>query len=328
MSLEEARPAASSALPCESCPHRSSCPQPAELAADGGAVSRERIANKLAFVGIAGNVVLSALKLLAGVLGSSAAMISDAVHSLSDVAATAIAYAGARIAGKSPDTNHPYGHERFECLASVVLGIILACTGIGIGYAGISSIWAYVNGAADIAIPSLLPAVAALVSIVAKEAMARYTLHWARVAKSDAFKADAQHHRSDALSSVGALIGIGASMLGFPLGDPLASVVICLLILHMAYEVLSEAVDKMMDSSCDQQTEEALERCISAAPGVVRLDMLRTRKFGSRVFVDAEIAVDRELSLVAAHDVAENTHDRIERCFPDVKHIMIHVNPA
>lgn len=317
-------------VPCDACSHRESCPQPAELrnGQGEGKVDKDRIAKKLAVVGIGGNIALSAFKLVAGLVGNSTAMVSDAIHSLSDVAATAVAYVGVRIAAKDPDGTHPYGHERFECLASVVLGVILACAGAGIGYAGLAMIWSYANGAGEIVELTPLPVIAAAVSIFCKEAMARYTLHWADIAKSAAFRADAKHHRSDALSSIGALVGIGASLLGFPLGDPIASVVIALLILHMAYEVIREAIDKMVDVACGPDTVEALANCISEAPGVVRLDVLRSRKFGARVFVDAEIAVDSALTIVEAHDIAEQVHDRIEQCFPDVKHIMIHVNPA
>ena len=205
-----------------------------------------RIANKLAAVGVTGNIALSAFKLFAGIFGNSAAMVSDAVHSLSDVAATAIAFVGVRLSQRAADESHPYGHERFECLASMALGLILAATGAGIGFASVESIvtGAYKTAAA----PGWLALSAAIVSIVVKEGMFWYTRHWARVMNSDAFMADAWHHRSDALSSIGALVGIGGAMLGWGVCDPLASAVICLIIFKVAYEVLRDAVNKVTDT--------------------------------------------------------------------------------
>ena len=286
----------------------------------------KRIANKLASVGVAGNVALSAFKLFAGIFGNSAAMVSDAVHSLSDVFATAIAFAGVRMSQRAADKSHPYGHERFECLASMALGLILAATGAGIGFASVESIatGAYKTATA----PGWLALSAAVVSIVVKEGMFWYTRHWARVMNSDAFTADAWHHRSDALSSVGALVGIGGAMLGWGVCDPLASIVICLIIFKVAFEVLRDAVDKVTDTPCAPTFELEVRDCILAQPGVVRIDELRTRKFGSKVYVDAEIAIDGQLHLVDAHAIAEATHDAVEQTFPTVKHIMIHENPA
>ena len=216
--------------------------QNGSVTATAAARDYERTTRKLAVVGIAGNCALTAFKLAAGILGNSAAMVSDAIHSLSDVLATAIAYVGTKIAQKAPDESHPYGHDRFECLASVVLGAILLATGFGIGYGGVTAL---ISGSAGATAPGTIALVAAAVSILIKEAMFQYTRHHARRIKSSAFEADAWHHRSDALSSVGALIGIGASMAGFPAGDALASIVICLFIFKVAYEVVSDAVNPL-----------------------------------------------------------------------------------
>ena len=276
----------------------------------GSELDEKRIANKLAIVGVSGNVALSAFKLFAGIFGNSAAMVSDAVHSLSDVFATAIAFLGVRISQRDADESHPYGHERFECLASMALGLILAATGAGIGFASIQSIatGAYEHATA----PGWLALSAAV----------------ARIMNSDAFMADAWHHRSDALSSVGALAGIGGAMLGWGVCDPLASIVICLIIFKVAFEVLRDAVDKVTDTPCAPTFELEVRDCILAQDGVLRIDALRTRKFGNKVYVDAEIAVDGQLRLVDAHAIAERAHDAVEQSFPTVKHIMIHENPA
>lgn len=293
-------------------------------AASAAARDYERTTRKLAVVGIAGNCALTAFKLAAGILGNSAAMVSDAIHSLSDVLATAIAYVGTKIAQKAPDESHPYGHDRFECLASVLLGAILLATGCGIGYGGVTAL---LSGSAGATAPGTIALVAAAVSILTKEAMFQYTRHHARRIKSSAFEADAWHHRSDALSSVGALIGIGASMAGFPAGDALASIVICLFIFKVAYEVVSGAVNNLLDTPCDPQVEASIRTTIQSVPGIERIDLLRTRSFGSKVYVDAEVAIDGTMTLEAAHDIVEQAHDQVEQDFPDVKHIMIHPNP-
>lgn len=298
--------------------------QNGSVTATAAARDYERTTRKLAVVGIAGNCALTAFKLAAGILGNSAAMVSDAIHSLSDVLATAIAYVGTKIAQKAPDESHPYGHDRFECLASVLLGAILLATGCGIGYGGVTAL---LSGSAGATAPGTIALVAAAVSILTKEAMFQYTRHHARRIKSSAFEADAWHHRSDALSSVGALIGIGASMAGFPAGDALASIVICLFIFKVAYEVVSGAVNNLLDTPCDPQVEASIRATIQSVPGIERIDLLRTRSFGSKVYVDAEVAIDGTITLEAAHDIVEQAHDQVEQDFPDVKHIMIHPNP-
>lgn len=289
-------------------------------------IDKAAVTKQVAAVGVGGNVALSAIKLIAGIMGNSTAMISDAIHSLSDVFATAIAFIGVRLAERDADATHPYGHERFECVASLMLGLILAGTGLAIGYSSIETI--ATRSYASASAPTIIALAAAVLSIVVKEGMFWYTRHWARVLNSSAFMADAWHHRSDALSSIGALVGIGGAMLGWGVCDPLASAVICLIIFKVAYEVLRDAVNKVTDTPCAPTFELEVRDCILAQPGVVRIDNLRTRKFGSKVYVDAEIAVDGQLRLVDAHAIAEAAHDAVERTFPTVKHIMIHENPA
>ncbi|MDO4502782.1 MAG: cation diffusion facilitator family transporter [Coriobacteriia bacterium] len=284
----------------------------------------QRTTGKLAVVGIAGNCALTAFKLIAGIVGNSAAMVSDAIHSLSDVLATAIAYAGTKLGQKAPDESHPYGHDRFECLASILLGVILVVTGVGIGYGGVMAL---LSGAAESSAPSVIALVAAVVSILTKEAMFQYTRHHARRIKSSAFEADAWHHRSDAMSSVGALIGIGASMAGFHAGDAIAAIVICLFIFKVAWEVIMGAVNNLLDTPCGPETQAAIRTTLEAVPGIQRIDVLRTRAFGSKIFVDAEVALDGSLTLTQAHNIIEEAHDQVEQDFPDVRHIMIHPNP-
>lgn len=287
-------------------------------------MDEKKIVDRLSRVGIFGNILLAAFKLFAGIFGKSGAMVSDAVHSLSDVFATLIAWIGVRLSRRAEDAEHPYGHERLECVASLLLGLILAGTGIGIGWSGIRKL---LGEGGSIEIPTLLPLIAAVISIVVKEGMYRYTMHYAKALDSAAFKADAWHHRSDAISSVGSFIGIGLAKLGLPFMDPVASIIICLLILKVAFDISRDAVYKMLDTSCDNIFEQRLRTFIGSQDGVGRIDLLRTRQFGNRIYVDLEIAVKPDISLRDAHGIAERVHSAVEQEFPNVKHVMIHVNP-
>lgn len=281
----------------------------------------DRMIARVSTVTILGNVLLSAVKLFAGIAGHSGAMVSDAVHSLSDVGTTAIAFLGVRLSRKEADREHPYGHERMECAASLILGTILFLVGFGIGWEGLTKITARAYD--TLAVPGKIALAAAFLSILSKEAMYWYTRHYALLLDSAAFMADAWHHRSDALSSVGSLIGIGGAMLGFPVLDPVASLVICLCIFKVAFDTMKDAFDKMLDTSCGKEYESRLSAFITNQPDIVRLDSLRTRMFGSKVYVDLEIAMTGTKTLQEAHAVAERIHDAVEETFPSIKHIMI-----
>lgn len=286
----------------------------------------QRVANRVSFVTIIGNIALSILKLFAGVWAHSSAMISDAIHSASDVFSTIIVIIGIKLASKEADKEHPYGHERMECVAAIVLAMVLFITGLGIGMDALQTI---LDGNYDsIKVPGMLALVAAIVSIVAKEAMYWYTRYYAKRIDSGALMADAWHHRSDALSSVGALIGIGGAMMGFPVMDAVASLVIFVFIVKAAYDIFKDAMDKMVDHSCDEETEKLIYDCVIKNDEVMGIDMLQTRIFGNKIYVDVEILVNGTYTLQKAHEIAEDVHDDIEESFPKVKHIMVHVNPA
>lgn len=286
----------------------------------------QRMIRKISFVGIAGNIVLSSFKLFAGIYGNSSAMVSDAVHSMSDVFATFIAMLGVKLSKRTADENHPYGHERLECLASLLLGVLLLVTGLGIGKVGLTNIFS--GDYKNLTPPATIALIAAIVSIVTKEGMYWYTRYYAKLLNSSAFLADAWHHRSDAFSSIGSLVGIGGAMLGYPVLDSVASVVICLFILKVAYDILKTAVNNMLDTSCGEEYDRKLKSFIAGQEGVVRVDMLRSRSFGNMVYVDLEMAVDGDIPLRQAHAIAERVHADVEAHFPEVKHIMIHINPA
>jgi cation diffusion facilitator family transporter len=181
---------------------------------------------------------------------------------------------------------------------------------------------------AQLQVPGKLALIAAVVSIICKEPMYWYTRYYAKRIDSGALMADAWHHRSDALSSIGALIGIGGAMMGFPVMDAVASLVIFLFIAKAAYEIFKDAMDKMVDHSCDEETEMEIRNCVLRHREVQGIDMLQTRIFGNKIYVDVEILLDGSYTLQAAHDIAEAVHDDIEQNFPKVKHIMVHVNPT
>ncbi len=291
----------------------------------GTRTPEETAAYQVATVTIAVNVVLSLMKLIAGVAASSGAMISDAVHSASDVFSTFIVMIGVKISGKKSDADHQYGHERLECIASIILAVLLLLTGLKIGMGGVEKITGGNYG--SLAVPGTLALAAAAVSVVVKEWMFRYTRRTARSIHSGALMADAWHHRSDALSSVGAFIGILGARMGYPVLDPAASVVICLFIAKAAYDIFRDAVDKLVDKSCDAQTEREMEEKILRLEGVLGVDRLQTRLFGAKMYVDIEIAADGSRTLYETHQTAEQVHDMIEREYPLVKHCMVHVNP-
>ena len=284
------------------------------------------VANRVSLFTIIGNVVLSVIKLLAGIIAHSSAMISDAVHSASDVFSTFVVIIGIKLASKKPDKEHPYGHERMECVAAIVLAMVLFITGLGIGLEAVKNI---IHGNyGDLQVPGVLALIAAIVSIVSKEAMYWYTRYYAKKIDSSALMADAWHHRSDAFSSIGALIGIGASRLGYPVMDSIASLVIFVFIVKAAFDIFKDAIDKMVDHACDEGTEKQIYDCVMKNENVMGIDLLQTRVFGNKIYVDVEIQADASYTLQKAHDIAEDVHDDIEKNFPKVKHIMVHVNPA
>ncbi|MCF0137376.1 MAG: cation transporter [Oscillospiraceae bacterium] len=287
--------------------------------------SAKAIAMRVSTISIVVNVVLSLLKLIAGIVARSGAMVSDAVHSASDVLSTIVVMVGVSIAEKGPDDNHPYGHDRLECVASIILAVLLAGTGIGIGFSGVQKITS--GDAAALEVPGLLALIAAVVSIGVKEWMYWFTRAAAKKIKSGALMADAWHHRSDAMSSIGAFVGILGARMGYPILDPVASIVICVFIEKAALDIFKDALDKMVDHSCPGEDEQRMREIILAQSGVLGIDDLKTRLFGARVYVDVEIAVDGSKTLNEAHEIAQRVHDAIENSMPEVKHCMVHENP-
>ncbi|MDR1905731.1 MAG: cation diffusion facilitator family transporter [Clostridiales bacterium] len=279
---------------------------------------------KVSVVSIAVNAALTAFKFMAGIFAGSLAMLSDAAHTASDVVSTLIVIMGVRISGKKSDANHQYGHERFECIAAIILSVLLFVTGAGIGY---SAIFGLIKSYSDFTVPGNLALAAAVVSIVVKEALYHYTMHTAKAVNSGALRADAWHHRSDALSSVGSFIGILGAILGFVQLDAIAGAVICLLIIKTAVKIFVDSVKKITDEACGEDFENKLRENILVNEKVIIIDSLKTRRFGERVYADIEISVDADMRFVEAHDVATAVHDNLESNFPMIKHCTVHVNP-
>lgn len=290
----------------------------------GNITEEEKIAYKVSICSIIINGVLVLIKMLAGFIAHSSAMVSDAVHSASDILSTVIVIAGINISNKQADEDHQYGHERMESIAALLLAGMLLLTSLMIGYSGIEKIF---FNQQELVIPGKLALFAAILSIILKEFMFWFTMKAAKQIRSDALKADAWHHRSDSLSSIGSLLGVGAAMLGFPIFDPIASLLICLMIIKTAYDIGKDAISKLVDTSCTQEVIADIEKIVLAQPGVIAIDSIKTRTFGSKFYVDIEISADGNLSLYESHDIASNIHHTIEEAFPDAKHCMVHVNP-
>jgi len=288
--------------------------------------TNEQMAMRAGAVTIIGDIALSSFKLFAGIVGNSTAMIADAMHSLSDMYSTIIVMIGIKLANRRADKDHPYGHERFECVAAILLSAVLVVTGVGIGWVGIERI--IESTYQEPIIPGVIALVAALATIVLKGVMYLYKRRIAKKINSTALLADAWHHLSDSLSSIGSFLGILGARMGFPILDPIAAVIICLFILKVAVDVFRDAVSKMTDRAADDETENEIKNVILSNPDVMSIDVLKTRVFGERLYVEVEIGADGTKTLNETHEIAENVHDMIEAKFPNVKHCTVHVNPA
>ena len=285
--------------------------------------NNEKIAIKVSVISIILNCSLTLIKFISGVISKSSAMISDSVHSLSDVLSTFVVIIGVKISNKKADSDHPYGHERIECVSAIILSGMLFIIGALIGINGIKN----VTNSSNLVMPGVLALIASIISIISKEAMYQYTIRVSKKINSAALKADAWHHRSDALSSIGSFIGILGSRLGFKIFDPLASVIISLCIIKVSIDIFKDAIDKMVDKSCDKEVIDKVISVIEKNESVKNIDDIKTRQFGNKAYVDVEISVDENLLLKDAHKVAEEIHNSVENEINIVKHCMVHVNP-
>jgi len=285
-------------------------------------MERVQIAKRVSIITVIWNTILSVVKIVVGFFGHSSAIVADGIHSMSDVFTTIIAYVGVNLSAKKADDDHQYGHEKFEPIMSKILATVLIVTALMIGYNGIKSMFS-----GNLETPSQLNLLAAGLSIVVKEWMYRYTKKAADKINSSALKADAWHHRTDAFSSIGSLIGVAGALLGFKFFDPLAAVVIALIIIKVGVEIYLKSIDEVMDKSADEETIQKIRQAVQSVEGVIAIDMLLTRQHASVIYVDLEIGVDGDLTLWKAHAIAEKAHLIVEDEVPLVKHCMVHVNP-
>lgn len=286
-------------------------------------LTREKITMQVSFVSIGGNLFLCVLKLFAGILGHSGALISDAIHSAADAIDTIIAIIGIKLASKKPDARHPYGHERLECVAAIILSIVLGSIGIGIGYAGFEKIF---SGDYDIfGVPNSLALFAALISIAIKEALYWYMRTSTKRICSESLLAIAWHNRADALSSLGSFIGILGARAGFPILDPLVSVIICLFVIKAALSIFIKAISKMVDRACDPETEEAIKQAASSY--CLSVGTLRTRLFGDKIYVELSIYLPGSIRLDESHKISLELKNFIEEKFDNVKECRVFAVP-
>lgn len=289
--------------------------------------AKKNIALHVLIITITVNVALTAFKFIGGFVGNSNALVSDAIHSFSDVISSVIVIIGIIVATKPKDKLHQYGHDRMECVASIILAVLLFITGLWETYNGAHAL---ISGEYKTApSPTLIALIAAAVSIIVKEIMFWYTYIHAKRIGSLSLKADAWHHRSDALSSIGSLIGVGLTMLfDMPILDDIAALLICLFIFKIAFTIFIEAINKLVDKSCPEPFINGIKNVLWKIDGVLSVDEVKTRMFGEKIYVDVEIGAYKNLTLEAAHKIAEKAHIAIEKYDDRVKHCMVHVNPV
>ena len=292
-------------------------------------MERNKEIYKVTMVGGAVNVVLLLFKFVAGIVGHSAAMLADAVHSLSDFVTDVIVLVFVHISGKPKDKSHDYGHGKYETLAMTVIGLALLVVAIGIVYSGMTKIIDWANGT-DLEAPGMLALWAALLSIVLKESVYRYSMVKARELNSQAVEANAWHHRSDALSSLGTAIGIGGAIfLGrrWTVLDPIASVVVGMFIVKVAIDLLRRGIGDLMEQSLPDAVEEEMLQMVEAIPGVVEPHDLRTRRIGNHYAIELHIRMDGDMSLRESHDKASEVEDMLRNRYGEETHVAVHVEP-
>lgn len=291
---------------------------------------REKKIYHVTLVGSAVNIVLIVLKFIAGAIGRSAAMTADAIHSLSDLVTDIIVLVFIRISGKPGDSDHSYGHGKFETMATLIVGLILLFVGLGVAYSGISAVIASLKGHTPQP-PGMLALIVAVISIILKEWTYRFTVSRGRSLDSPAVIANAWHHRSDAFSSIGTLAGIaGAMFLGehWRILDPVAAVIVSWFIIKTGYDIIRPCIDELLEKSLPPETEAEIAELIKSVPGVVGIHRLRTRRIGHNIAIEVHTKMDGDESLRHAHDVATEVERRVKERYGADTHIGIHMEPV
>ena len=292
--------------------------------------SREKGIYKVTIVGSIVNFLLLVFKFFAGIAGHSAAMLADAVHSLSDFITDIVVIVFVRIAGKPEDKGHDYGHGKYETLATAIIGLLLLCVGFGIFWNGASSIYTFLRGG-QLESPGVVALVAALVSIVSKEILYQYTVIQGKKLNSQAVIANAWHHRSDALSSIGTAIGIGGAILlgdHWRVLDPVAAVVVSFFIMKVSVRLLIPCVDELLEKSLPEDVEKEIEQTVLSFPGVSQPHHLRTRRIGNYYTIELHVRMDGKITLEEAHSTATAIENKLKEMFGKGTHVGIHVEPT
>ncbi len=290
---------------------------------------REDEITRVTLAGSVVNLLLVGLKALAGVAGHSAAMVSDAVHSLSDFVTDIVVLVFVRVSARPQDEGHDYGHGKFETLATLFIGLALAAAAVGIVVSGATKLASWLQGE-DLPSPGKIALWAALISIITKEILFQYTRIKGRKLNSPALEANAWHHRSDALSSIGAAIGIGGAIVfgeRWTVLDPLASIVVGAMLVKVAWDLLGPSFGELTDSSLPTDMEQEMLRIISAVEGVEDPHNLRTRRIGNHIAAEVHIRLDGKLTLESAHEKASEVERRFKERFGKESHIIIHMEP-
>lgn len=293
-------------------------------------MEREKQIYKVTLMGSVGNLALLIFKLIAGVVGHSSAMIADAVHSLSDFVTDIVVLIFVRISVKPQDASHDYGHGKFETIATFLVGLALMMAAVGIIVPGVQKLILWWNGA-DLAAPGWIALWAALVSIAVKELLYQMTVRKGKALNSQLMVANAWHHRSDALSSVGAAIGIGGAIwLGqrWTMLDPLASVVVGLMLIKVVWDLLKTSMNELAEGSLSEETEQEIMEIITAVPGIQQPHNLRTRRIGNHIAIEAHIRMDGSMSLNEAHEQATAVERKLKERFGDKTYVSIHMEPV
>lgn len=280
-------------------------------------------ANKVTIRSIIWNVVLTFIKIFAGVIGRSNAMVADGLHSASDIISSIGVLIGNKIANAPNDKEHNYGHEKAETLVSFLLSILLIVVSLKIGFDALKSLF----NLDRVQVPTILPLVVSIISIAIKEYQYRITIKVANKINSPSLKADAWHHRSDALSSIAAFIGIGGAMLGFKILDPIASIIVAIVVVKVGIDILKSACDELMDSSISKQDISEIKSMIDNNQKIYGVKDFKSRKYGSVAYIDMSIFIDKTKTLEEAHDIADNLEQNIISNLSYIKEINIHTEP-
>lgn len=291
--------------------------------------SREKEIYKVTIVGTIVNALLVAVKFVAGIMGRSSALVADAVHSLTDFVSDIVVLVFVRISGKPRDAEHEYGHGKFETLATMIIGVLLVAAGIGLLFNGAKQVWDSINGIV-LPEPTWIALAVAFISIVSKELLFRYTIKEGRRLNSDAVIANAWHHRSDVISSIGTMIGIGGAMFfgrKWRILDPIAAVVVSFFIIKAGYDIIKPAINELLEASLPKEQTDEITEIIRSVAGVKGLHNLRTRKIGNAIAIDVHVKMDGDLRLTEAHEIASRIEKAIRDHYGVESMINVHMEP-